>query len=218
MDAIDAIEEDSVFEGEGGQNETLADAVDANGGAVDKGGQRKCDSTGEASGDAAEDGFGFGHVLKDYVRTLPHTGCRYLEARRVFVVEGLDRPIGICALPSGSVAVSSSGGEGSVKLYDDAGQLRGHVEPGRPFSRPTDMVALPDGRFAVRDNRVSQHGNFSARKQCIFSGNSALRRGGLLSARRRRRPSALLHWPGRGRLRPLADRRRGQGQEGGGQN
>jgi hypothetical protein len=38
------------------------------------------------------------------------------------------------------------------------------VKPGRAFRRPSDMVALPDGRFAVRDDHgiqlFDQDGNF----------------------------------------------------------
>ena len=49
------------------------------------------------------------------------------------------------------VGVVSSTGDHAVKMYNADGSFLKLVNPSRQFFRPSDMVALPDGRFAVRD-------------------------------------------------------------------
>merc|ERR1712243_342256 len=41
-------------------------------------------------------------------------------------------------------------------MYDKTGRKMNEIQPGRPFKRPSDMVTIPDGRFAVRDDNGLQ--------------------------------------------------------------
>ena len=40
---------------------------------------------------------------------------------------------------------------GKVRMYQPDGSPMKILQPGQPFKQPTDMAALNDGRFAVRD-------------------------------------------------------------------
>ena len=63
----------------------------------------------------------------------------------------LHRPIGLCLLNNGNLVVASTF-EDKVKIYLPSGELQSIVQiPGRRFKRPTDMTALANGQFAVRD-------------------------------------------------------------------
>lgn len=68
------------------------------------------------------------------------------------VPESIHGPIGICLLQDKCVVVSSTF-EDQVKMFTGCGQFLRMVEaePGRGFKHPSDMVALRDGGFAVRD-------------------------------------------------------------------
>jgi hypothetical protein len=93
------------------------------------------------------------HVIGPFLNKLPHSPeIQYLDARLDFAVEKVASPIGICVLPvSGNIVVGVTG-EDAVKIYSPKGEFLKAVVPSRDFRRPSDMVALPDGRFAVRDD------------------------------------------------------------------
>jgi len=65
--------------------------------------------------------------------------------------ENLTRPIGMCILKSGSLAVASTF-EDKVKIFSNDGQFLKEVSSPKNFHRPSDMVTLHCGNFAVRDN------------------------------------------------------------------
>ena len=78
--------------------------------------------------------------------------------------ESLHKPIGMCLLLDGKIAVASTF-ENKVKIFTSEGKLVTEViSPEPPFDRPSDMVTLHSGEFVVRDNtRVqvfSASGNF----------------------------------------------------------
>ena len=66
-------------------------------------------------------------------------------------MKNIDRPIGIIVLDKTKTIVISEQGKNQVKLYKVDGSPLKIVQPGQPFRKPTDMVALKDGNFAVRD-------------------------------------------------------------------
>ncbi len=101
-------------------------------------------------GGGGDDSVTFRSLLKKF----PHSSSTYLDARPSGEASGLDRPIGVCLLPSGNVVVSSSG-DHSVRMFSPDLTPLSPVRPppGRAaFDRPSDLAALPDGRFAVRDD------------------------------------------------------------------
>lgn len=65
----------------------------------------------------------------------------------------LHRPIGLCVLATGRLVVASTF-EHKVKMFGEDGRLVKVVAlPGRPFRKPSDMVALQEGGFVVRDDQ-----------------------------------------------------------------
>ena len=63
----------------------------------------------------------------------------------------LHRPIGLCKLQDGSLIVASTF-ENKVKIFNPDGKFDKLASlPSRPFERPSDMVALANGDFVVRD-------------------------------------------------------------------
>ena len=89
--------------------------------------------------------------LLDYVKLMPHGDNKYIETSFVFEIKNIDRPIGIIVLDKTKTIVISEQGKNQVKLYKVDGSPLKIVQPGQPFRKPTDMVALKDGNFAVRD-------------------------------------------------------------------
>jgi len=91
-------------------------------------------------------------------------GLRMLSIEEGVKQECLHKPIGMCLLPNGNIAVASTF-EGKVKIFTQEGKFLSQVvSPEPPFDRPSDMVTLQSGQFVVRDNsRVqvfSANGNF----------------------------------------------------------
>ena len=79
----------------------------------------------------------------------------------------LHRPIGLCKLQDGSLVVASTF-ENKVKVFNPDGQFVKLASlPDRPFERPSDMVALANGEFVVRDaggvHIFSKSGSFQRR-------------------------------------------------------
>ena len=65
----------------------------------------------------------------------------------------LHRPIGLCVLATGHLVVASTF-ENKVKMFGEDGRLvKVVVLPERPFHKPSDMVALQQGGFVVRDDQ-----------------------------------------------------------------
>jgi len=89
--------------------------------------------------------------LMEYVKLMPHGDSKYIETTFVFEIKNIDRPIGIIVLDKTKTIVISEQGKNQVKLYKIDGSPLKIVQPGQPFRKPTDMVALKDGKFAVRD-------------------------------------------------------------------
>merc|ERR1719206_1549734 len=66
--------------------------------------------------------------------------------------DSLRRPMGMCLLLDGNIAVASTF-EGKVKIFTSEGKYVSEViSPEPPFDRPSDMVTLNSGQFVVRDN------------------------------------------------------------------
>jgi len=91
-------------------------------------------------------------------------GLRMLSIEEGVKEDSLHKPIGMCLLLDGNIAVASTF-EGKVKIFDPEGKFVTQViSPEPQFDRPSDMVALQSGQFVVRDNtRVqvfSAKGNF----------------------------------------------------------
>ena len=82
---------------------------------------------------------------------MPHGDNKYIETSFVFEIKNIDRPIGIIVLDKTKTIVISEQGKDQVKLYKIDGSPLKTVQPGQPFRKPTDMAALKDGKFAVRD-------------------------------------------------------------------
>ena len=89
--------------------------------------------------------------LMDYVKLMPHGDNKYIDTSFVFEIKNIDQPIGIIVLDKTKTIVISEQGKDQVKLYKIDGSPLKTVQPGQPFKKPTDMVALKDGKFAVRD-------------------------------------------------------------------
>merc|ERR1719431_1860563 len=92
------------------------------------------------------------------------TGLRMLSIEEGVKKESLHKPIGMCVLLDGNIAVASTF-ENKVKIFTSEGKFVAEViSPEPPFDRPSDMVTLHSGEFVVRDNtRVqvfSANGNF----------------------------------------------------------
>jgi len=92
------------------------------------------------------------------------TGLRMLSIEEGVKKESLHKPIGMCVLLDGNIAVASTF-ENKVKIFTSEGKYVTEViSPEPPFDRPSDMVTLHSGDFVVRDNtRVqvfSASGNF----------------------------------------------------------
>ena len=65
----------------------------------------------------------------------------------------LKNPIGLCVLNSGTLVVASTRGD-KVKLFAANGKLTSTLTlPNAKFSRPSDMTALANGNFIVRDDK-----------------------------------------------------------------
>jgi len=91
-------------------------------------------------------------------------GLRMLSIEEGVKQESLHKPIGMCLLLDGNIAVASTF-ENKVKIFTSEGKFVTEViSPEPPFDRPSDMVTLYSGEFVVRDNtRVqvfSANGNF----------------------------------------------------------
>jgi len=80
------------------------------------------------------------------------TMCLSAPKLRQHSPESIHGPIGICLLRDKCVVVSSTF-EDQVKMFTGCGQFLRIVEaePGRGFKHPSDLVALKNGGFAVRD-------------------------------------------------------------------
>jgi len=64
----------------------------------------------------------------------------------------VSKPIGMCVLLNKKIVVSSTFDD-TVKMFSPSGQFITQVStPKAPFTRPTDMVTLHSGQFAVRDD------------------------------------------------------------------
>ena len=104
-----------------------------------------------SSGSASEEGNNF-DLLK-YAKQFPHGGpSRWFNVKKCLEIPNLKRPIGITILPHNKNIVVGVTGDDQVHIYDPNGNLVKILEPGREFRRPSDMCALSDGRFAVRDD------------------------------------------------------------------
>jgi len=80
------------------------------------------------------------------------TGLRMLSIEEGVKEESLHKPIGMCLLLDGNIAVASTF-ENKVKIYSPEGRFMTQVScPEPPFDRPSDMVTLHSGQFVVRDN------------------------------------------------------------------
>jgi len=109
-------------------------------------------------GSSLDPHLGFELSLIDYIRppcperklNLPH-----IETKLELNLKGISRPIGMTVLVSGNLVVGDRAKD-VVIMYDSNGKFVKEIRPGRPFKRPSDMVTLPDGRFAVRDNNGLQ--------------------------------------------------------------
>ena len=65
----------------------------------------------------------------------------------------LKNPIGLCLLNNGTLVVASTRGD-KVKMFAANGKLAATVAlPNASFSRPSDMTALANGNFVVRDDK-----------------------------------------------------------------
>ena len=65
----------------------------------------------------------------------------------------LKNPIGLCLLNNGTLVVASTRGD-KVKMFAANGKLATTVTlPSASFSRPSDMTALANGNFVVRDDQ-----------------------------------------------------------------
>ena len=65
----------------------------------------------------------------------------------------LKNPIGLCVLNTGTLVVASTRGD-KVKLFAGNGKLISSLTlPNAKFSRPSDMTALANGNFIVRDDK-----------------------------------------------------------------
>jgi len=96
-----------------------------------------------------EDGFLDLSPIKDGRRL---SGDRMLCINDGAADQNLCRPIGMCLLKNGSMAVASTF-ENKVKLFSCEGKFLLSVKSsGQPFDRPSDMVTLASGHFAVRDS------------------------------------------------------------------
>ena len=112
--------------------------------------------------------------LMKYAKTFPHGGTsKWFGVKKCLEIPKLKSPIGITVLPHNKNIVIGVTGDDQVHIYDPngmifqaylasfsglifyfiliAGNLVKILEPGRAFRRPSDMCALSDGRFAVRD-------------------------------------------------------------------
>ena len=74
------------------------------------------------------------------------------QAKHELTIPNIPTPIGACVL-LGHILVVSVTGENRVKLFDvDTGKYLSELAPaesgGRPFKKPSDTVAVNDGRFA----------------------------------------------------------------------
>ena len=65
--------------------------------------------------------------------------------------ENLYKPIGMCILGDGRIAIASTF-ENKVKIFSNKGEFISEVFSPHSFMKPSDMVTLNSGRFAVRDN------------------------------------------------------------------
>lgn len=73
--------------------------------------------------------------------------------------ENLNKSIGMCMLKNGSIAIASTFDD-KVKIFSNDGRFIKEVNSPNSFVRPSDMVTLHCGNFAVRDNiRVQVFGS-----------------------------------------------------------
>ena len=89
----------------------------------------------------------------DYIQPDPKQP--YIDTHLEMSIPNISRPIGVTLLVNGDLVVGDRGKD-VVYIYDQSSGKRRHIQPGRPFKRPSDMVTLLDGRFAVRDDNGLQ--------------------------------------------------------------
>ncbi len=94
-----------------------------------------------------------GHLLRSLLHTYPHSDAKYLDARFQCEKANLARPMGLCLLADGNLVVSSTKDDQvTILSAADLSEVARVTSSPRPFRRPSDLCALPDGRFAVRDD------------------------------------------------------------------
>jgi len=101
--------------------------------------------------------------FSDSMICLPQ-GTKLLDTQICFVKKGIEKPIGITMLINGNVVVADRG-QNIVKIHDPIrGNVIKSIEPGKRWSKPSDMATLPDGRLVVRDDNglqlFDEYGNF----------------------------------------------------------
>lgn len=95
--------------------------------------------------------------LEDYVKKMPHSDDKkYIATNLSLEIKDLDRPIGMIVLSKTKTIIISEQGRNQVKMYNPDGSTKRVVRPGKAFFKPSDMVELNDGQFAVRDNNGIQ--------------------------------------------------------------
>jgi len=99
------------------------------------------------------------------VKTMPHADDKkYIATTLSLEIKDIDRPIGIIVLSKTKTIVISEQGRNQVKMYKPDGSTIRVVQPGRAFFKPSDMVEVKDGQFAVRDSNgiqlFSEEGTF----------------------------------------------------------
>ena len=95
--------------------------------------------------------------ILDYVKSFPHGMGQFLDTTKAYEINKLQRPIGITLNKKIDKIIISEQGNDTVKMYTKEGKVFKTVNPdGKGFKKPSDMVALNDGRFAVRDDNGIQ--------------------------------------------------------------
>ena len=95
--------------------------------------------------------------LEDYVKKMPHADDKkYIATTLVLEIKNIERPIGMIVLKKTKTIIISEQGRNQVQMYNPDGSTNRIVQPEKAFIKPTDMVELKDGQFAVRDNNGIQ--------------------------------------------------------------
>jgi len=95
--------------------------------------------------------------LEDYVKKMPHTDhMKYIATTLSLEIKNIERPIGMIVLRKTKTIIISEQGRNQVQMYNPDGSTKKVVQPGKAFFKPSDMVELKDGQFAVRDNNGIQ--------------------------------------------------------------